>query len=214
MPRSLFIFALVLLLALPAAGQLRKNRLLKVDPAAGLFRELRVAMEHRLWDGEWWGYLAPTGFHQNWLPKRNERLGRPENPQKYYGLGLRAGLRKYLSGDSPKGLYLNGMAGYRYTWVNQYNDGLTFVARDRYHSLGVGFTVGWQELYGRKDVFAYGLHIGMEYYSSFGNNYDADNYVQNWYEFPFRWKPDVLYGFRLFIGVELGFAFLQKNLHW
>ncbi len=206
MRRSFLFLFLAFWFALPASAQLRKDRLFKVDPASGLFKEFRVAMEHRWRDSEWWGYAAPFGYYQNWFPKRNVRAGRPGVPQKYFGAGTRLGVRKYFSGDSPKGLYVSGMAGYRYNWVNIYSTELAFVQRDRFHSVGVGGTVGWQELYGRKDNLAYGAHVGLEYYRNYGSRYRQGEYVRNWYEFAG--------GFRLFIGVELGFAFLQKRLHW
>lgn len=205
--------ALIFFLAGGLGAQLQKQRLFKVDPVSGLFKEIRVAVEYRI-KGPFWAYVAPFGYHQTWIPRSNDRLGRPDNTQKYYGLGSRLGLRYYLSEDSPKGLFLLPMAAYRFNRVNQFDEGLSIVAREHFHSLGIGFAVGWQNLFGPKENFAYGILGGMEYYRQFGSDYDVEKYVQNWYEFPFSWKPDFFNGFRLYLGVELGFAFRQKHLHW
>ena len=194
-------------------GQIRKDRLFKVDPLSGLFKEIRVVVENRL-KGELWWFVSPHGYHHNWIPKTNDRLGRPDNAQKYYGIGLRGGARNYLSGKSPMGLYFQAQAAYRRMWVNQLDENLSLATRDKFNMWGIGATVGWQNLYGAKDNIAYGALIGLEYFRGFGPNYDSDRYVQNWYEFPFSWKPDFLDGFRLYLGIEIGFAFKQKNLHW
>lgn len=203
-----------------AQESLRKDRLFKVDPLSGLFKEFRVSYEQRLL-GEFWWYVSPHLYHQTWLPKRNERLGRPENPQKYYGMGMRFGGRKYFSGKSPIGLYINVMGIYRHTWINQLNTDLSLNVRERFHSIGLGAMVGWQNLFSPRKWtspkhvnMTYGFMAGLEYFRNFGPEYDVDRFVQNWYEYPFTWKPDFLNGFRLYLGIELGIAFKQRNRHW
>lgn len=203
----------IMLLAGAAHGQLEKQRLFKVDPASGLFKEIRVAAEYRI-KGPFWAYIAPFGFHQNHIPRSNDNESRPNHPQKYYGIGTRLGMKYFLSDDSPKGLFIQPMAAYKFNRVQQLSEGLAIDSVDNFHSLGVGFTVGWQNLFGPKENFAYGIMGGMEYYRHFGPDYSADKYVENWYELPFSWKPALLNGFRVYIGIELGFAFRQKNLHW
>lgn len=202
------------------AQQLRNNRLVKVDPAGWVFHEFRVAIERRLVQN-WFVYAAPYLTHQNWLARDNERYGRPTFPQKYYGLGMRAGIRRYFipKDASPEGLFFQGMAGYRHTWVNNLDSDLNKVSQGRYGSLGLGAVVGYQKQYGpgfvNRKLFAYGIMGGLEYYRNF---YPADGVMnndlvtRNWYQFPFF--PDFLQGFRVYIGVEVGFAFLQKRLHW
>ncbi len=218
MKRTALLVILALMLSMPTFGQatfgqIKKDRLFKVDPVSGLFKEIRVIVENRF-KGEIWWFLSPHGYHHNWIPKSNDRLGRPDHPQKYYGIGLRGGAKKYFSGNSPRGPFLQAQAAYRRMWVNQYNEGLSFLNRDKFNMWGLGATIGWQNLYGAKDNIVYGGLIGLEYFRGFGQNYVQDSIVQNWYEFPFSWKPDFLDGFRLYIGIELGFAFKQKRLHW
>lgn len=218
MRRTLLMVILTVLMAVPTMGQstfgqIRKDRLFKVDPMSGLFKEIRVVVENRF-KGDLWWFVSPHGYHQNWIPKTNERWGRPEHPQKYYGIGLRGGARNYFSKKSPMGLFLQAQAAYRRMWVNNLDEGLSVVSRNKFNMWGLGATVGWQNLYGAKDNIAYGFLAGLEYFRGFGKNYNQDDIVQNWYEFPFPWKPDFLDGFRLYLGIELGFAFKQKNLHW
>lgn len=202
--------------------QMRNQRLFKVDPAGLLFHELRVAVEQRLFkDKDYFWYLAPYGTHQSWLARDHERYDRPTFPQKYYGIGLRAGARRYFipKGTSPEGFFFQAMISGRQTWVNNYNDDLQFVSRGSYTSLGLGAVVGYQKLYGpgfvpRKN-FAYGIIGGLEYERHiFPANgvLSKDMLVRNWYQFPFF--PHFLHGFRVYLGVEVGFAFLQKRLHW
>ncbi len=194
-------------------GQIKKDRLFKVDPASGLFKEIRVIVENRL-KGELWWFLSPHGYYQNWIPKSNDRLERPGYPQKYYGIGLRGGAKKYFSGNSPKGPFFQIQAAYRRMWVNHYSEGLDLFSRDKFNLWGLGANVGWQGLYGAKDNISYGGLIGLEYFRGFGRNYVQDRIVQNWFEFPFLRKPAFLDGIRLYFGIELGFAFKQKRLHW
>ena len=202
-----------LLLAGFAQGQLPKQRLFKVDPLSGLFKEIRVVAEYRI-KGPFWAYVAPLGFHQNYIPRSNNNGNRPPNPQKYYGIGTRLGMKYFLTENSPKGLFIQPMAIYKYNRVNHLSSGLEIVEKEQFHSLGVGFTVGWQNLFGPKENFAYGVIGGMEYYRQFGRMFEADEYVENWYQLPFAWKPEFLNGFRVYLGIELGFAFRQKHLHW
>ena len=218
MKRIVLLVMLALVFSLPAAGQttfgkIRKDRLFKVDPVSGLFKEIRVVVENRL-KGELWWFLSPHGYHHNWIPKNNDRQDRPDFPQKYYGIGLRGGARNYLSGNSPMGLYIQAQAAYRRMWVNNMDERLQLQSRDKFNMWGIGAAIGWQNLYGAKNNIAYGALAGLEYFRGFGPNYNSENIVQNWYEFPFSWKPDFLDGFRLYLGIEIGFAFKQKNLHW
>lgn len=213
MKRFFIGLGLLLFLATSSYGQLKKQRLFKVDPASGLFKEIRVAAEYRI-KGAIWAYAAPFGFHQTWIPRSNDRFDRPDSTLKTSSIGMRLGVKYFFSEDSPKGLFIQPMAAYKLNRTVLFDDGLNTVSRDFYNSVGVGFTVGWQNLFGPKDNFAYGIMGGMEYYRHFGQGYHPDRYVENWYNFPFPWKPEFLNGFRLYIGVELGFAFLQKHLHW
>lgn len=218
MKRFPLLILLVCVFGFPLLGQstfghIRKDRLFKIDPMSGAFSELRVVIEHRFINEVWW-FASPHGYHLNWIPKSNSREGTPLNPQKYAGIGMRGGARYYFSGKSPMGLYGQAHAGYRWVWMQQMDEGLSVTSRNRYHLGGIGAAIGWQNLYGAKDNLAYGIVGGLEYLRGFGGGFDSLDVVQRWYEFPFSWKPDILDGFRLYLGIELGFAFKQKRLHW
>jgi hypothetical protein len=202
-----------------AFGQMRNNRLFKVDPAGFMFKELRVSIEQRILKDYFW-YASPYGFHQSWLSRDNERYGRPTNPQKYYALGFRAGARRYFfpKAQSPEGFFLQAMVSARHTWMNDYSDGLQLQARHRYANMGIGFLAGYQKLFGpgfvpRKN-FAYGLIGGLEFspFFFYKGGLEVSDLVRNWYQFPFL--PPGFSRFRVYFGVEVGFAFLQKHLHW
>ncbi|HHG83631.1 MAG TPA: hypothetical protein ENJ82_02680, partial [Bacteroidetes bacterium] len=89
-----------------------KQRLFKVDPVSAMFKELRVSIEHRVFK-DYFAYLSPYYYHQNWLPRKRERWQRPTYPQKYYGLGVRAGVRRYFfpKDQSPQGFFVQAMMG-------------------------------------------------------------------------------------------------------
>lgn len=119
------------------------------------------------------------------------------------------------------GLFLHVSGSYRHTWVNQMAEDLSMVGRDRFNSMGIGAMVGWQNLFSprpwttaKRINLAYGAMVGLEYNRHFGEDYEADRFIQNWYDFPFGWKPDFLNGFRFYLGVEIGFAMLQRSLRW
>jgi|GEM_PF-2341833 hypothetical protein len=221
MRRKLPLIFIPLLLLIPglAKTQMRNNFLFKVDPAGLMFRELRVSVEKRI-RKDFFAYVSPHAFHQTWLARDNEPFGRPQYPQKYYAVGIRLGVRKYLlpKESSPEGLFVQGILGYRHTWLQNFNDNLDLVSRHRYYNLGFGGMVGYQKLYGpgfvpRKN-FAYGVMAGFEFmpYDFYQNNLDASGIARAWYQFPFF--PPEFSQFRFYLGVELGFAFLQRRLHW
>lgn len=213
------VFFILLAMGLQAQPQLRKQRLFKVDPVGGLFHELRVSVEHRMF-GNYFVYIQPSGFHQNYGGRENERFGKPGLPQKNYGLGLRLGARRYFlpANESPKGFFVQAMVGVRNIWVHNMSDRLQITTKTSYFQPGIGGTVGYQWLYGPKKNFAYGFMGGFEYYPApftkfrKDSDYDMSQVVQNWYDFPFL--GSALTGLRLYLGIEVGFAFLQKNLHW
>lgn len=219
MKKAILAIFFVALLSTGLMGQrhMLKQRLFKVDPVSGLFKEIRVSVEHRLIK-DYFLYLSPHGYHQNWYPKRRERWQRPRYPQKYAGLGLRAGVRRYFfpKDQSPQGFFVQAMAGYRHTWVNNLNNELQIDYKTRFHQVGFGGTVGYQWLYGPKKNFAYGFMGGFEYYASMfpkEDGFTIEDVTQNWFDFPFL-GPSTLRGLRFYLGIELGFAFLQKHLHW
>lgn len=210
---------LLLLLGLQVNGQLRKQRLFKVDPLSFVFKELRVAVEHRMFkDKDYFWYLAPYGYHQYWRGKSNDTFGRPGFPQKYYGVGLRAGARRYFlpAGMSPHGFFVQAQVGARQLWLTNYNTDLQIVDKTRIFQVSAGGTVGYQIITGPRKDFAYGFMGGFELFgppiTPAGTGHDSVHMTSNWYEFPFLDKGHT--GFRLYLGVEVGFAFLQKHLHW
>lgn len=217
MKRTILLPLLLVVLFGGAKGQFRKQRLFKVDPASGLFKELRVSVEHRIWR-DYFIYIAPNGYHHQWRGRANDRFGKPDIPQKYYGIGLRVGARRYFfpQEKSPQGFFVQAMAGWRNLWVHNYSPELQITSKVSYWQMGFGGTVGYQWLYGPKKNFAYGFMGGLEYYMLDNIDrrgaIDRANIVQNWYDFPFFGQA--LQGLRVYLGIELGFAFLQKHLHW
>jgi hypothetical protein len=213
------VFFILLATSVQAQLHMRKQRLFKVDPVGGLFHELRVSVENRLF-GNYFVYIQPAGFHQNYGGRENGRFGKPGLPQKNYGLGLRLGARRYFlpANKSPEGFFVHAMVGVRNIWVHNQSEALQVTSKTSYFQAGIGGMVGYQWLYGPKKNFVYGFIGGFEYYpepfTRFRKNSDYEMYdvVQNWYDFPFLGKT--LAGLRLYLGIEIGFAFLQKDLHW
>jgi hypothetical protein len=200
-------------------AQLRKQRLFKVDPLSFVFKELRVAVEHRLFkDKDYFWYLAPYGYHQFWKSRSDEPFRRPEHPQKYYGIGLRAGARRYFipQGTSPHGFFVQAHTGFRHLWLHNYNTDLQLTDKTRFYQFKLGGTLGYQWITGPRKDFAYGFIGGFEYFTPpvfpRGSGYETADITSNWYEFPFLAGGHS--GFRLYLGIELGFAFLQRDLHW
>lgn len=214
-------YALVLVLVLwatLATAQLAKQRLFKVDPLSFVFKELRVSVEHRAFKDYFWT-ISPYGYHQFWSNRKVEAWERPTFPQKYYGLGLRAGARRYFlpKGMSPHGFFVQAHLGLRHLWINNYDTDLHIVDHSRFLQGSFGGTVGYQWISGPRKDFAYGFIGGFEkfvpigYHSSSGN-FDRTDITSNWYEFPFLLHGRS--GLRFYLGIEVGFAFLQKHLHW
>lgn len=207
-----------MLLADAATAQLAKQRLFKVDPLSFVFKELRVSIEHRAYKDYFWT-ISPFGYHQFWRSRSDEPFFRPEFPQKYYGAGIRLGARRYFipKGASPHGFFLQAHTGYRHLWINHYTTDLEIFDKARFGQLLLGGTVGYQIITGPRKDFCYGIIGGFEkmfpvgYHSSTGAT-DKNDITSNWYEFPFLFRGRS--GLRIYLGVEVGFAFLQKHLHW
>jgi hypothetical protein len=197
----------------PGITPLKNHRLFKVDPAGALVHELRCVVEHRFGtESDFFWVLYPYVHHQN----------ATGFSQKYYGAGFRFAVRKYfawkkIKNRSPQGLFFQPMAGYKFTSITQYGEFVEVLSRTPVHQPSVGFTGGYQWLYGRTDNLAYGFTFGLEYFGFFPfrkNSIAYEDIKENWYQFPFSFKPSFLNGLRLYIGIELGFAFRQKDLHW
>jgi hypothetical protein len=210
---------LLMLAGIALQAQLQKQRLFKVDPASVLFKELRVAVEHRLIkDKDYFWYLAPYGYHHFWRSKANPGFDRPDFPQKYYGLGIRAGARRYFfpKKSSPHGFFVQAHTGMRHIWVNNYNDNLIIDSKFQYTQFCIGGTVGYQWITGPRKDFTYGFIGGFEQFFFMKplstKGLDNKMVTRSWYEFPFIGHGYT--GFRLYLGIEVGFAFLQRDLHW
>jgi hypothetical protein len=216
--KKLVCIMVILLVGAAAYPQLAKQRLFKVDPLSLAFKELRVAVEHRVF-GDYFGYVAPFGYHQFWRSRKTELFDRPQNPQKYYGAGVRAGARRYFipKKSSPQGFFVQAHIGFRQLWIHNYTTELQVVDHSRFAQGMFGGTVGYQWISGPRKDFCYGFIGGFEkyvplaYHSSSGN-FDRTDVTANWYEFPFLLQGRS--GLRLYLGIEVGFAFLQKHLHW
>lgn len=207
MLRKYLLFLLISTFCGAAYGQLPKDRCFRVDPMGGAFHEMRVAVESRIAGDNFW-YFSPHLYHRNYLKSE---------PQKHFGPGFRLGFRKYLFADyAPEGFYINPSAGYRLTFIQYMSPELLITDRAIMHSPNVGFMVGHQWLYGpRMRNFAYGVTGGLEYFFNFRPREFRDRDLpESWFQLPFSWKPQFLDGFRVYLGVEVGFAFRQKRLHW
>jgi hypothetical protein len=114
------------------------------------------------------------------------------------------------------GFFLQAHGGLKHTWLVNYDDNLQISSQTRYWQMGFGATVGYQWLTGPKDNFVYGFIGGLEYYPKmiFKQNSptDASAVLRNWYDLPFI--GDNYTGLKVYLGIELGFAFLQRDLHW
>lgn len=216
--KKLVLLSVLVLWGAAATAQLAKERLFKVDPLSLVFKELRVAVEHRVYK-DYFLYLGPYGYHQFWRSRSEERYNRPTFPQKYYGVGLRAGARRYFlpKGESPHGFFVQGHFGMRQLWIHNYDDDLQLVDRSRLLQGMFGGTVGYQWITGPRKDFCYGFIGGFEKYFYIADHsstglYGKDAVTANWYEFPFL--LDGKTGLRFYLGIEVGFAFLQKHLHW
>lgn len=213
------LILLGLLLGWQVQAQLRKERLFKIDPLSFVFKEFRVAVEHRLIkQKDYFGYIAPYGYHHYWRGKEADAFDRPTNPQKYFGIGLRVGARRYFipKGTSPHGFFVQAHTGFRQLWLRDYDSGLMITDRTHYTQFCLGGTVGHQWISGPRKDFAYGFIGGFEYFTRplfpSGSGYTKGDLTSQWYEFPFLAGGTL--GFRVYLGIELGFAFLQKHLHW
>lgn len=221
MKRGILVLFAAIVLTGSAFGQyeFQKKRLFKVDPMSALFREFRVSVENHLFDNFFW-YLSPYGHHQTWLNKASENFDRPEHPQKKWGLGMRFGLRRYFfpKDKSPAGFFLHVMGGYRLSWVQNLNNNLIFTDKTHFHEIGAGAMIGYQWLYGpkHKNNFVYGFMGGFEYYplAFYQDGYGPGDFAKRWYELHFLGNDHFLNGFRIYLGIEVGFAFRQKRLHW
>ena len=215
----LTVLCLSLLMSLSLTAQLRKQWLFKVDPASFLFKEFRVAIEQRVAkDKNYFWYIAPYGHYQRWTSRDRNRFNRPDYPQNYYGAGIRLGIRRYFipKDMSPHGFFAQAHLGLRHTWLVNYTDDLQIDNKTRYFQGGIGAAVGYQWLTGPKDNFTYGFIGGVEFYPLLEfkktSQVDVEELTRNWYDIPFI--GDRYHGFRVYLGIEVGFAFLQKNLHW
>lgn len=216
MKKRLPAVIIIVLLMMSSAGaqHIKHDRLFKVDPASGLFKEFRVAVENRWKKSDFFWYVAPFGFRQT-------NLKDPDQPQKTVGFGVRGGLRKYFfTKFSPQGFYVHGGFGLRHLWFRTYGADLSLDQKTIIYLAGLHATAGYQRLYGPRKVkprafpnFAYGAMIGLEWYQQIGNDPIADLRQNNWYQIS-SGTFGFLNGFRLYLGVELGFAFKQKRLHW
>lgn len=209
------LISLFLLMSSGLFAQLPKNKMFHVDIAGVAFHELRCSYEFRLKDG-WFGYAAPNFYYHD--ARRTQ--------QQYAGLGTRLAIRKYLvfrkKGKMPPdklppvGLYLQAGTAYRFMHLSYVNDNLDIGVKTHFHQAGIFGAIGKQWTWGawNKDL-CFGGMVGMEYLLHFfPQGYTYDDTIENWYQFPFSWKPQFLNGFRLYIGLEVGFALREKHRHW
>ena len=111
---------------------------------------------------------------------------------------------------APDGLFLQIGLSYRFRVARFLTDQLIKDGVMFMNSFGAHANVGYQVLLGPKDNIALGGMLGVEYlYNLYhGKGYGRADIITNWYQFPF------LNELRPYIGIEIGFAIRQKNLHW
>lgn len=187
-----------------AASNLRKTWVFKVDPAGVAMNDFRVAYERHI-DGDWFWSVQP-GYYL-----RNQPL------QKRYGANVRLGIRKYFFSDySPHGFFLYLGGGYRYTRVNHHSE-VDYEIEDRaqVHAPGGTFSIGHQWLFRPRRDFAFSIQGGPEYFYPFETgDLREDLWNPGIYEPIYRaGNITALKGLRIYLSIEIGFAYRQKNRH-
>lgn len=202
----------------PAKAQMPKKDLFQVDITGVAFNELRCSYTWRV-KGGWFGYVAPNFYYDD-----VRKVG-----QQYYGLGCRGAVRKYivfrkqgkLPPDKlpPVGMFLQGGGHYRFMHLKTIDPNtLDIGPKTGFHQAGVWATIGKQWTWGawNRDLCFSGM-AGVEYLFHFfpaKNGFEYNDTHENWYQFPFSWKPQFLNGFRLYAGIEVGFALREQHRHW
>ena len=185
-------------------SNLPKTWIFKVDPAGVAMNDFRAAYERHC-SGNWFYYVQPGLYLRN------------QPYQKRYGANVRFGIRRYLFTDyAPHGLFVYLGGGYRYTRVNHHNEE-TYEIEDRaqIHAPGGTAAIGHQWLLRPRDDFAFSIQGGAEYYIPFETgDLREDQWKPGLYEPFYRFgNVPVLRGLRIYLSVEIGFAFRQKHRH-
>ncbi|MCB9230210.1 MAG: hypothetical protein H6581_00985 [Bacteroidia bacterium] len=180
---------------------LKKNWLLKVDPASGLVNEFRAMVEKRWADSHRFWFFSPFIMRQNAIRK----------DQKQIGGGIRIALRQYLfTRYSPRGFFIHVGGGLRTRRVNFIGSQLETTEVTYINSAGLNAAAGYQWLLSPRDRnIALGFSFGPEYFLNFYNGgHSASDFTRPWYTVPF------LDELRLFLTFEVGFAWRQDKRHW
>ncbi len=199
---------------------LHKKYLVKFDPASALVNEFRMTYDRR-WEmnqrervKEKSKVLGGNFFFASPFVMHKKILGRHPSPdtlaERHSGIGIRAGVRHFLFNDfESHGFYLllGGLYRFRhvkFTGANSESGGNTII-----QSPGALAAFGYQINTSPWKEIAIGGSAGIEYQHNFyERGFDKGDFFRNWYQLP------ILDEFRIFISLEVGFSFRQKNRHW
>ena len=178
--------------------RLLKNTTLKVDPASFLVNEFRVWYQRKIF-GRNFFFLDPNVGH--WYS--------PKKLQRQSWVGIRTGVEKFFLTDyAPQGTFLRLGLNYRFRTVSFLGSDLEKLSRVYTHSAGGIVAIGKQWIFSPWKDFTVGGAVGAEYYYNFYGPETRAAIAKNWYQMPF---VDEL---RVFLSLEFGFTFRQKNRHW
>ena len=213
MRQRIFILAILLAMAVSASAQnnkydgykpLRKTWTFKVDPVGVAMNDFRVAYERRVFN-DWYWSVQPGYYLRN------------QPYQKRYGANIRFGIRRYFFTDySPHGFFAYLGGGYRYTRVNHHSQ-TDYEIEDRaqIHAPGGTFSIGHQWLLRPRRDFVFSIQGGPEYFLPLETgDLREDQWKPGLYEPFYRFgNVPILKGLRIFISVEIGFAYRQRKRH-
>ena len=178
--------------------RLLKGTTLKVDPGSFLTNEFRVWYQRKIF-GRNFLFLDPNVGH--WYA--------PKKLQRQSWIGFRGGVEKFFLTDyPPAGTFLRLGLAYRFRTISFLGSNLQPLDRIFTHSVGGMAAIGKQWIFSPWKDLTWAVAVGAEYYY---NLYGADRraiIAKNWYQLPF---VDEL---RVFLSLEIGFTFREKNRHW
>ena len=178
--------------------RLLKNSTLKVDPASFLVNEFRVWYQRKLF-GKNFFFLDPFAGH--WYS--------PKKLQRQSWIGVRTGVEKFFFTDyPPAGTFLRLGLAYRFRTISFLGTDLQPASRIFTQSAGGIAAIGKQWIFSPWKDLTFAAALGAEYYVNFYGVEKRAIIAKNWYQLPF---VDEL---RIFLSLEVGFTFRQKNRRW
>jgi hypothetical protein len=232
------ILLLLLGMGQPLVAQLQKTYTIKYDPVGVLFGEYRLAYERKLTTGENL-FVARSYFRKeeddilkeshhhteeetspvkqklrkifntDWNKFLYGSLGyefrdRQRNRERLQGPVLRTGLRQYfLTEYAPQGPYIYTGLHYSFIHGEGFNELQETVREINLHRPGISLSAGYQRLFFKRKDLAVDVYAGFEYYYQIeqGDNASPSQF-------------DHLSAFAFLTGLQIGFAFRNRNQHW